>query len=106
MLRYSLLFSPNIAVIVTISSLRRDMSNIKNRLPRGTVCLIHIIRLTQAILASAVSEHCVNNLLEACDVSADNIVALVAVAFCGVVDVVVDVDHDVFEFCVNLFECP
>lgn len=52
------------------------------------------------------SKHSISDFLEACDVSTCNVVVLYTVFFSSVVDVVEDVDHDVFEFSVNFLECP
>ena len=52
------------------------------------------------------SKHSISDFLEACDVSTCNVVVFYAVFFSSVVDVVEDVDHDVFEFSINFFECP
>ena len=56
--------------------------------------------------ADTLNGHRVGDLLETGDVSADDVVAAHAVSFGGVLDVVEDVDHDVLELLVNLFERP
>ena len=73
----------------------------------GAVNISQLLFENELLLSdNTLSEHCVCNLYEACNVSADNIVALVAVLLCSVIDIVVDVDHDLLEFSVNLFKCP
>lgn len=57
-------------------------------------------------LADSLSHHSVSYFLKACDVSAHNIVALMAVTFCSTNHVVCDADHDAPQFCINFFEGP
>lgn len=58
------------------------------------------------ILANALCVHRIDNFLEACDVSACNIVSFHAVFLGCIGNVVADGNHDLLKFCVNLIEGP
>ena len=57
-------------------------------------------------LYDSLSLHSICNLKEACDVGTSNIVTLKTVLLGSIVKIVEDVDHDVLELSINLFEGP
>ena len=57
-------------------------------------------------LYQSLSDHSLSNLNEASDVSTCYIVTFGCILLCSVVSVVVDVCHNLLEFCINFFERP
>ena len=75
----------------------------RQRCGRRAFCLL---QCSQRNLHKSLCHHGFCDFGKACDICAGDVVAGHAVFFGGVVDVGVDVFHDVLEFGVGLFECP
>ena len=56
-------------------------------------------------LADALCNHCIYNLFKTCNIGAGNIVALFAVTLCSLVNIMVNIYHDILQLGVNLLKC-
>ena len=84
----------------------KNLPRPRRRAARGDMTLYTSRLLHDVLLHHALSDHRIRDLLKARDICAHDIVAFLAVTFRGVVDVVVNVHHDLLQLCIHFLKRP